>query len=192
MEAEMSKIALSPNASGSAVFTLAAPNTDTDRTLTLPDNTGTILTNATAGTVLQVVSVTYSTLTSISSTSYQDLGLLASITPIRASSKVLVIIQLSGRYYTQTNAARSFLTNIVRASTQIHEISATDIQSGTGTDGFAQYPALSSLVYLDSPSTTGSTTYKAQAKVSNTASSTTARFNDGGGISTITLMEIAA
>jgi hypothetical protein len=144
------------------------------------------------GNVLQVVSVTYSTLTSISSTSYQDLGLLASITPIRASSKVLVIIQLSGRYYTQTNAARSFLTNIVRASTQIHEISATDIQSGTGTDGFAQYPVLSSLVYLDSPSTTGSTTYKAQAKVSDTASSTTARFNDGGGISTITLMEIAA
>jgi hypothetical protein len=44
MEAEMSKIALSPNASGSAVFTIAAPNTSTDRTLTLPDNTGTIIT----------------------------------------------------------------------------------------------------------------------------------------------------
>ena len=40
----MSKIALSPNASGSAVFTIAAPNTNTDRTLTLPDNTGTIVT----------------------------------------------------------------------------------------------------------------------------------------------------
>jgi hypothetical protein len=144
------------------------------------------------GSVLQVVSVTYSTQTSITSTSYVDSGITTSITPTSASSKVLVIIQLSGRYYTQTNAARSFLTNIVRASTQIHEISATDIQSGTGTNGFAQYPVLSSLVYLDSPATTASTTYKVQAKVSDTASSTTAQFNDGGGVSTITLMEIAA
>jgi hypothetical protein len=46
MEAEMSNITLSPNASGSGVFTIAAPNSNTNRTLTLPDNTGTILTAA--------------------------------------------------------------------------------------------------------------------------------------------------
>jgi hypothetical protein len=40
----MSKIALSGNASGTGTLTIAAPNTDTDRTLTLPDNTGTIIT----------------------------------------------------------------------------------------------------------------------------------------------------
>jgi hypothetical protein len=43
----LSKIALSGNASGSGTLTLSAPNTDTDRTLTLPDNTGTILTSGT-------------------------------------------------------------------------------------------------------------------------------------------------
>ena len=39
----MSKIALSGNASGTGTLTLSAPNTNTDRTLTLPDSTGTIL-----------------------------------------------------------------------------------------------------------------------------------------------------
>ena len=38
----MSSIKLSPNASGSGAFTIAAPNSNTDRTLTLPDATGTV------------------------------------------------------------------------------------------------------------------------------------------------------
>jgi hypothetical protein len=40
----MSKIALSGNASGTGTFTFAAPNTNTDRTLTLPDSSGTMST----------------------------------------------------------------------------------------------------------------------------------------------------
>ncbi len=42
----MSKISLSPSASGTANFTIASPATNTDRTLTLPDNTGIIITTA--------------------------------------------------------------------------------------------------------------------------------------------------
>ena len=42
----MSKIALTPNASGTGVFTIASPATNTDRTLTLPDEAGTVLTSA--------------------------------------------------------------------------------------------------------------------------------------------------
>lgn len=42
----MSSIKMSPNASGTGIFTVAAPATNTDRTLTLPDQTGTILSNA--------------------------------------------------------------------------------------------------------------------------------------------------
>lgn len=45
----MSSIKLTPNALGSGAFTIAAPNSNTDRTLTLPDATGTILTTATPG-----------------------------------------------------------------------------------------------------------------------------------------------
>ena len=36
----MSKIALTPNASGTGTFTIAAPNSNTNRTLTLPDVSG--------------------------------------------------------------------------------------------------------------------------------------------------------
>ena len=40
----MSKVALSGNASGSGTFTVASPNSNTDRTLTLPDSSGTVAT----------------------------------------------------------------------------------------------------------------------------------------------------
>jgi len=42
----MSNITLSANAGGSGIFTIASPSSNTNRTLTLPDNTGTILTTA--------------------------------------------------------------------------------------------------------------------------------------------------
>ncbi len=45
----MSKIALTPSATGTGVFTISSPATNTDRSLTLPDEAGTILTTATAG-----------------------------------------------------------------------------------------------------------------------------------------------
>ena len=47
----MSKIALTPNASGTGTLTLAAPNTNTDRTITLPDATGTVIYSDTSGNV---------------------------------------------------------------------------------------------------------------------------------------------
>jgi hypothetical protein len=42
----MSKVAIQGNVSGTGTVTLAAPNTNTDRTLTLPDEAGTVLTSA--------------------------------------------------------------------------------------------------------------------------------------------------
>jgi hypothetical protein len=42
----MSKISIEGNASGTGTLTIAAPNTNTNRTLTLPDDTGTIVTNS--------------------------------------------------------------------------------------------------------------------------------------------------
>jgi hypothetical protein len=50
----MSKIALTPNISGTGTFTIASPGTSTDRTLTLPDNSGTLVTN-TSGSVSQAM-----------------------------------------------------------------------------------------------------------------------------------------
>lgn len=42
----MSQVKITGNASGTGVLTIAAPNTSTDRTLSLPDNTGSIITTA--------------------------------------------------------------------------------------------------------------------------------------------------
>ncbi len=39
----MSKVKIQGNASGTGVLTVTAPNTSTDRTITLPDATGTLL-----------------------------------------------------------------------------------------------------------------------------------------------------
>ena len=51
----MSSIKLSPNASGTGEFTIAAPNSNTNRTLTLPDNTGTVVTTGSTAGVSQTM-----------------------------------------------------------------------------------------------------------------------------------------
>ena len=47
----MSKIALTPNATGTGTFTISSPATNTNRTLTLPDEAGTVLVNGTTSNV---------------------------------------------------------------------------------------------------------------------------------------------
>jgi hypothetical protein len=63
----MSKVAIQGNASGTGTFTIAAPNSNTDRTLTLPDEAGTVLTSAGAGTDYLTPTGDGSSLTGISS-----------------------------------------------------------------------------------------------------------------------------
>jgi len=43
----MSKVAIEGNASGTGTFTIASPNSNTNRTLTLPDSTGTVVVSGT-------------------------------------------------------------------------------------------------------------------------------------------------
>lgn len=99
----MSKVSIAGNASGSATFTIAAPATNTDRTLTLPDNSGTVLTSASdltgvtgVGKVLQVQStatqgVLSTTANGAPSTITNGVQVFSlSFTPISASSTILV------------------------------------------------------------------------------------------------------
>ena len=53
----MAKIKVQGNASGTGVLTVTAPNTSTDRTITLPDSTGTLLTSDGDGSNLTGVGV---------------------------------------------------------------------------------------------------------------------------------------
>lgn len=190
----MSSIKLSPNASGTGEFTIAAPNSNTNRTLTLPDNTGTVLTTGSTGqvipkaalptgSVLQVVNATYSTYVSTGSTSYVDTGLSATITPSSVASKVLIFANVPDAH---NNVTASILyLNVVRNSTQIIEFAKHSDHLGSGAS-LVTYGGSTS--YLDSPNTTSATTYKVQFKVN---SGSQALFLNNG-VGTITLMEIAA
>ena len=42
----MAKVKITGHASGTGIFTVTAPNSSTDRTITLPDNTGSLLTSS--------------------------------------------------------------------------------------------------------------------------------------------------
>lgn len=47
----MSQVKIQGNASGTGIFTVASPNSNTDRTLTLPDATGTVVVSGTTPTL---------------------------------------------------------------------------------------------------------------------------------------------
>ena len=74
----MSKIALTGNALGTGTLTVASPNTNTDRSLTLPDNSGTLVVS-TAGTWTPVATATSGSITSFTSTGgYTKVGTIVS------------------------------------------------------------------------------------------------------------------
>jgi hypothetical protein len=189
----MSKISLEGNASGSGTLTIAAPNTNSNFTLSLPTNTGTILTNATAGTVLQVVSATYSTETISTSTSYSDSGLSASITPSSASSKILILTQQPSYIQDVSNSgSQNASAALLRDSTIISESSGRSRTRASTSGEGSSYSA--NFCYLDSPNTTSSVTYKTQIKTgapngSDAAELIVAQVTDSD--SNIILMEIA-
>jgi hypothetical protein len=193
----MSKIALSGNASGTGVFTIASPNSNSDRTLNLPDNSGTVLTSASnlagvtgVGKVLQVVNATYSTQVVSSSSTFADTGLTASITPTSASSKILVLVNQAG--CGKQNSNTYLYLRLLRGATDISYFERLAGYNGASTDNFF---GSCSVCYLDSPATTSATTYKTQLASGNNTSQVYTQVSNGVGIntmSTITLMEIAA
>jgi acyl-coenzyme A thioesterase PaaI-like protein len=206
----MSLIKVSGNASGTGIFTIAAPATNTDRTLTLADNSGTILTSATttgfpAGSVIQVVSANKTDTFSQSSTNtFTDItGLSVAITPTSASSKVLVTVCVGGASMT---AAGSQAYRLVRGSTAIGVGTASGSRQAVSwrdfngnTDGNVAHGGYS-FTFLDSPATTSSTTYKLQLIVQTGTGYINRSPNDSDVAdpwgsrpsSTITVMEIAA
>ena len=206
----MSQIKLSSNASGTGIFTIESPATNTNRTLTLPDNTGTILTGSSsitrsqlpAGSVLQVVSTTKTDTFSTSATSYTSVtGLSASITPSSASSKILILVNmmngLSGDYV--------FSVRVTRNGTAIGVGDASGSRTQATTGAYvggvaATFEILTpSMSYLDSPATTSSMPYQVQIITESGNTVWVNRTNQDGNnasrgryASTITLMEIAA
>jgi hypothetical protein len=142
------------------------------------------------GKVLQVVQGTHATQNLIASTSYTDSGLSASITPAATSSKILVLTNHNARLYRGSDTLIGYI-NIVRESTQITE---SQIYMGVGATGVSAILAghTATMMFLDSPSSTSSLTYKTQAKLSTTANASEIKMQIDNFTDTITLIEIGA
>jgi hypothetical protein len=188
--------------STSGSVTLQEPAIAGSTVLTLPAVSGTVLTTGSSGqsipkaalptgSILQVVQAEYSTSTSTTSGTFTDSGLTASITPTSSTSKILVLINQQIRVNKSGAADTGYGLRILRGATAIfsRDDSATaqyyTTQAGTSAD--LRFP--NTMIYLDSPATTSSTTYKTQINSFNTS---TVAAQHGSQPSTITLMEIAA
>ena len=144
------------------------------------------------GKVLQVVAATYSTQQTTTSSTYADSNLSASITPSSTSSKVLVLVDTNGIISTGSNNARGGL-RLLRGSTVLSYIS-TGLVYFTYSNNQSMGGVGASIAYLDSPSTTSSTTYKTQVNNNGGAGTIYFQFDDGtnGTTSSIVLLEIGA
>lgn len=152
---------------------------------------GTSAVQASSSKVLQVVSATYTTSTTIASTSFVDTGLSCSITPTSSTSKILVLTSQPGLCVIGSNASRTNYIQLLRNATAIFNF-CWETNGAVGANGFRVDPYAGNISYLDSPATTSSVTYKTQARGDSTADSLQTRWQFNGSISAITLMEIAA
>lgn len=136
-----------------------------------------------AGKILQVVNTTYGTITSSSSVTYADTNLAASITPSATSNKILCFVSMPIRKSAGSSLNELNLrlmrgtTDLLGVTGQLYTGTALEMRGGM------------SLSYLDSPSTTSSTTYKMQFANGTGAAEVSVH---AYGYSTMTLMEVAA
>ena len=143
-------------------------------------------TTPTNGTVLQIVTATYSTVTSSSSDSYADTGLTVTITPKSSSSKIMLIVTQNGCWKSNGNSGSAVLLNLLRGSTEIVYFGAEVGFTGTALELLI---GSVSCHFLDSPSTTSAVTYKTQFR--NRVAAAAVQVQTNSAVSTITALEIA-
>ena len=174
--------------STSGSITLQEPAVAGTTVLDLPAVSGTILTTTSpkAGNVIQVVSSVFTTSATTTNSSFTASGMSASITPTSSSSKVFIVVAIAG---SQTTSNGAGIFTIYRGATNIGNASDgfTYIYSNATFGNPLRIPT--NMAFLDSPSTTSSTTYEVYFKTNTVG---TVGINNQSTNSTITLMEIAA
>ncbi len=133
--------------------------------------------------ILQVVSATSSTAWSNSTNTYTDVtGVTVNITPQSTASKIFVVVSLAGAYKSTGNTTLD--VEIRRGATTILTAGSNFNTATTATNAGTVV-----LTYLDSPSTTSSTTYKVRGRSSANIAAVGSNL---GGDSTITVFEVSA
>ena len=155
------------------------------------------------GKILQVLQTVKTDTFTTTSTSFVDVtGLSVSITPATTSSKILILVHAYGGNAGTSSA--NALTTLVRDSTEVFigDAASNRIRSTTTigpTRSATGYGYSMHISYLDSPSTTSSTTYKLQAKAADSGTFVLGRdgddadqANEGRTPSSIIVMEVGA
>ena len=175
--------------SGNYTILTNAGSLGSDKTLTIPNETGTL--NLQSGSALQVVQGTHTDDTlSITANSFTATGLSASITPSSTSNKILIVVVHHPLTYAPGDIPGATY-ELLRDTTQINTDTVIHKGDAHESDNNSYMSQKVVFNYLDSPSSTSSITYSTKAKYIGTG------IGSGGytkpsyyGNSTITLMEI--
>jgi len=128
----MSKIALTPNASGNGVFTISAPNSGTNRAIALPDAAGTIpLLAAASNTAITATPAELNILDGVTSTA-AELNILDGVTSTTAELNILDGV-------TSTAAELNILDGVTSTAAEINLIDGGTARGTTAVadgDGF--------------------------------------------------------
>ena len=148
----------------------------------------TALPSGVGGKIVQVVH--NSTVTQVTETtgSQVDTSLTATITPSSSSNKIFVsLTQTFGKNATDTQIDAYLYRDISGGSSSVivSEWLNDDIRTGSALN---LYPGASSLVWLDSPSTTSAVTFRTRFRNANASGTVYAQPNNGR--SSIILMEV--
>jgi hypothetical protein len=130
--------------------------------------------------------------TLITTASYTDSTLSATITPSAATSKVLVMVSQQAYQYNNGNSALKSGIKILRGVTDVWTSQLDMIGSNDNNDNDPELYGQWSLIYLDSPSTTSATTYKTQGRPDVAANGNRITFQKNTARSSMILMEIGA
>jgi hypothetical protein len=144
--------------------------------------------NLPSGSVLQVVSTVNSTSYSGTSGAEVYTGMSASITPKYSTSKILVIFATNQSLSTPTNNAAAVFLLRRGTSTGATLMTQTRVGAYRG-GGLIQVGSAMTLSVLDSPATTSAVIYGIFE--SNIDGTNTWELNQSGGISNLTILEIA-
>ena len=156
-----------------------------------------------AGTVVQAVSFSYTSLDDVTSTTWTDTSLTKAITTTIANSSIMAMVSVSWAF-NRSSASGGFGLKLLRDTTTIY---MGEDDGSSGPEGFYIGPFNGNAVWrsfwcpsfldvIGTHAAGASYTYKVQAAVTDGSSSDRIRINKGSGtsssVSTITLMEVVA
>ena len=111
----MAKVKITGHASGTGIFTVTAPNSSTDRTITLPDNTGSLLTSSDVAAAVEAASDS----NTFTDADHSKLNAIeASATADQSNAEIVAAVEAGSDSNTFTDADHTKL-NAIEASADV-------------------------------------------------------------------------